>query len=102
MGKPKLLCLVCNIKTAADLKPYNEGGLGRCSEKGSKEKMTNSMKRRNKPEDNYQQAAQRLNLNVYYHRRCYTNFVREKELKVLLVVLGYLEGVRVSKKIFSV
>ena len=34
--KPKLLCFVCNIVKNTDSKPYNEGGLGRCSEKGSK------------------------------------------------------------------
>ena len=37
--KPKLLCFVCNIVKNTDSKPYNEGGLGRCSEKGSKQKL---------------------------------------------------------------
>ena len=60
VGKPKLLCFVCNTTRAADSKPYNEGGLGRCSEKGSKEKLTDSMRRRNKPEDDDQEAAHRL------------------------------------------
>ena len=31
--KTKLLCFVCNIVKNTDSKPYNEGGLGRCSEK---------------------------------------------------------------------
>ena len=51
------------------------------------------MRRRIKPEDDYQDAAHRLNLllsgpshnicalDVYYHKRCYTNFVREKEVE---------------------
>jgi len=48
------------------------------------------MRRRNKPEDDYQEAAHRLNLllsgpahdifalDVYYYKRCYTNFVRRR------------------------
>ena len=51
------------------------------------------MRRRNKPEDDYQEAAHGLNLllsgpahdifalDVYYYKRCYINFVREKEIE---------------------
>jgi len=51
------------------------------------------MRRRIKPEDGHQEAAHRLNhllsgaahdvfaLDIYYHKRCYTNFVREKEVE---------------------
>ena len=35
VGKVKLLCFMCNIKSAVDSKPYNEGGFGRYSERGS-------------------------------------------------------------------
>jgi len=51
------------------------------------------MRKRNKPKDDYQEAAHRLSLllsvpahdtfalDVYYHKRCYRNFVREKEVE---------------------
>jgi len=53
---------LCVTQKAADSKPYNEAGLGRCSEKGSKEKLTDTMRRRNKSEDDCREAAYRLNL----------------------------------------
>ena len=106
---------MCVSQKAADSKPYNESGLGQCSEKGSKEKLIDNMRRRNKPEDDYQKAAHRFNLllsgpahdifafDVYYHKRCYTNFVREKEIEGTTSGAEiHLEDVRVSRKIFSV
>jgi len=78
--------------------------------------------RRNKPEDDYQEAAHRLNLllsgpahdifdlDVYYHKRCYTNFVREKVVECTTSgaeIPGRCEGVKedflrlISKKILQ-
>ena len=80
------------------------------------------MRRRNKPEDDYQEAAHRLNLllsspahdvfalDVYYNKRCYTNFVREKEVEGTTSgakIPGRCEGVKedflrlISKKILQ-
>jgi len=113
---------LCVTQKAADSKPYNEVGLGRCSEEGSKERLTDSMRRRNKPEDDYQEAAHRLNLllsgpvhdifalDVYYYKSCYTNFVREKEIEGTISgaeIPGRCEGVKedflrlISKKILE-
>ena len=113
---------MCVAQKAADSKPYNEGGVGRCSEKGSKEKLTASMRRKNKPEDDCQEAAHRLNLllsgpahdifavDVYYYKRCYTNFVCEKEVEGTTSgaeIPGRCEGVKedflrlISKKILQ-
>ena len=113
MSGSQSYCVLFVTQKAADSKQFNEGGLGLCSEKGSKEKLTESM-RRNKPEDDYQEAAHRLNLllsgpahdifdlDVYYHKRCYTNFVREKEVEGTTSGAEIRGGVRVSTKIFSV
>jgi len=73
------------------------------------------MRRRNKPEDDNQEAAYRLNLllsgpahdifalDVYYYNRCYTNFGREKEIEGTTSGAEiHLEDVRVSRKIFTV
>lgn len=46
-------------KIYGDSKPYNEDGFGRCSEKGPKARLTNSIRRRNEPD--YQEAVQKLN-----------------------------------------
>ena len=42
-------------------------------------------------------------LDVYYYKRCYTNFVREKEIEGTTSGAEiHLEDVRVSRKIFTV
>ena len=82
----KHICFVCNMKMKDDAKPYNEGGLGRCSEEGSATKLLAQKDVYNQPGHKFEDAAKRLQLlicgsshdiyavDVYYHKLCYTSF----------------------------
>ena len=81
-------CFICNERTHFDENAYNNGGIGRCSETGSKDKLINAMQE--KMEDvshTFHEAACRLKIllsgnayndvfavDVYYHKRCYNAF----------------------------
>ena len=83
----KQMCFVCNEETKYDNKPYNNGGLGRCSEQNAVSKIKCSMDLKMKDEKSkYHAAAKRLEvilsgssydifaLDLYYHKTCYVNF----------------------------
>ena len=102
LGPEKLqnkVCSVCNAVTESDEKVGRHGGLVRCCERRSVEKMleaeSSHLKDPNKP---LFQAAKRLNIrrswskdlfaiDVYYHNSCYCTFTRratdtEKEASI--------------------
>ena len=82
------VCFICNKKTLKDTKPYNKGGLGRCTYDRSCNKLRVQMSARNQPGDKHEEAAKCLNLllsghsfdifavDVYYHQTCYISFSR--------------------------
>ena len=85
--KKKKLCFVCNTETQNDVKPFNHGGLGRCSEENAVSKIKQSMELYMKDEKHKNHsAAKRLDvllsgsshdmfaLDLYYHKTCYDNF----------------------------
>eukprot|EP00794_Sanderia_malayensis_P008248 gene8248-9129_t len=93
-GRPKLLCFVCNEETNYDKRQYNKGGLGRCSEILSANKLQSQMRAKLLQEnDKFYEAAKRLNIilsgavcdifaaDIYYHKKCYANFVYSYEIK---------------------
>eukprot|EP00794_Sanderia_malayensis_P018600 gene18600-20470_t len=93
-GRPKLLCFVCNEETDYDQRQYNKGGLGRCSELLSANKLQSQMRAKLLQEnDKFYEAAKRLNIilsgavcdifaaDIYYHKKCYANFVYSYEIK---------------------
>ena len=81
-------CFVCNEQSQKDTLSYNKGGLGRCEQHHSKEKLVKAMKIKLDDESNkFHKAACRLNImikgnvygdlfavDVYYHKRCYSSF----------------------------
>eukprot|EP00794_Sanderia_malayensis_P020787 gene20787-22825_t len=93
-GRPKMLCFVCNKETNYDKRQYNKGGLGRCSEILSANKLQSQMRAKSLQEnDTFYEAAKRLNIiisgtvcdifaaDIYYHKKCYANFVYSYEIK---------------------
>jgi hypothetical protein len=72
---------------------YNNGGIGRCSEIQSAEKLTTAMSEKIKDsEHKYHEAAYRLNIllsgnvyndvfavDVYYHKKCYDGFTHTNQ-----------------------
>ena len=87
-NKKKMICFVCNIESSDDQKPFNNGGLARCSEVNAFDKLENAMNIRLKDEGNeYHTASKRLEIllcgpsydafavDVYYHKCCYNKFV---------------------------
>ena len=83
----KFVCFICNAISEADGKPFNEGGLGRCSEERSYNKLQESMQNRTQGEDvSLDEAGERLEImlsgaaydifavDVFYHKLCYARF----------------------------
>ena len=92
----KRVCFVCNEETANDSKPFNSGGLGRCSEKNAVSKIEHARDMKVKDDtDKFHEAAKRLDVilsgasydvfavDVYYHKTCYDNFTYTYERKLL-------------------
>ena len=62
-NKKKMICFVCNIESSDDQKPFDNGGLARCSEVNAFDKLENAMNIRLKDEGNeYHTASKRLEI----------------------------------------
>ena len=85
--KKEKLCFVCNTETQNDVKPFNDGSLGRCSEENAIIEIKHSMDLNMKDEKHkYHSAAKWIDvllcgssydvfaLDLYYHKTCYDNF----------------------------
>eukprot|EP00794_Sanderia_malayensis_P016352 gene16352-17996_t len=83
----KRICFICNKKSECDEKPYNDGGLARCCQLSSAERLTEQMEKKISQEgDRYYEAAKRLDIflngtshdvfaaDVFYHKGCYGAF----------------------------
>ena len=88
----KSICFVCNKSFGYDINPYNQGGLGRCSQESSAKKLDDGVIYHiNEASSEYRDAALRLKvmrcgtshdvfaLDVYYHQSCYLKFTRTKK-----------------------
>ena len=83
----KRLCFICNTKRVCENNPYNQGGIGRCTEERAANRL---LKRKDEylkeKSHRYYIAANRLELilsgkshdifavDVYYHNSCYLKF----------------------------
>ncbi len=81
------VCVICNTKTENDDCTYNDGGLARCSEQRSAQKLKQKLEQRMADEsDTFYEAAKRLDIflnatshdvfaaDVFYHKNCYSSF----------------------------
>ena len=81
------ICVICNTKTDNDENAYNDGGLARCSEQRSAQKLKKKLEQRMANEsDTFYEAAKRLDIllsgtshdvfaaDVFYHKNCYSSF----------------------------
>ena len=61
MQNKKSICFICSTISEADGKPFNEGGLGRCSEERPYNKLHVSVQNRTQGEDvSLDEAGERL------------------------------------------
>ena len=91
----KMLCFICNTKRICETSPYNQGGIGRCTEERAANKL---LKRKDEylkdKSHRYHTAANRLELilsgkshdifavDVYYHNSCYLKFAVNANTKL--------------------
>lgn len=105
----KQICFVCNVETTDDSKPYNSGGLGRCSEKNAVSKVERSKDLKIQDEgDKFHDAAKRLDVilsgasydvfavDVYYCKSCYDNFTYAYDISFKLRIPYYLFVIRIT------
>ena len=86
---------MCNVETKDDNKPFNSGGLGRCSEPNAVSKIQRSRDLKIQDEGHmFHAAAKQLDVilsgasydvfavDVYYHKTCYVNFTYAYDRKL--------------------
>ena len=90
-----LNCFICDEKRSIDSNQFNQGGLGRCCQESSAQKLISSMQKNLVDSDsNWYAGAKRLELSlsgpsheffavdVYYYQSCYLCFTKTKKASI--------------------
>ena len=91
-SQEKRTCFICDEKRSIDSNQFNKGGLGRCCQESSSQKLISNMQRNLVDSDsNWYTGAKHLELllsgpshdifavEVYYHQSCYLCFTKTKK-----------------------
>ena len=94
-SQEKRTCFICDEKRSIDSNQFNQGGLGRCCQESSAQKLISSMQTNLVDNDsNWYAGAKRLELlfsgpshdifavDVYYHQSCYLCFTKTKKASI--------------------